>query len=66
MANTYTAPYYHLVFSTKNRVADIKPEIESRIRAYIGGVARTHKLTALQVGGIEDRIHALIMAPSTL
>src|SRR5262245_39002950 len=42
MANTYTALYYHVVFSTKNRVAYIKPEIESRVWAYIGGVARAH------------------------
>ncbi len=65
MANTYTALYYHVVFSTKNRVSFIKPEIESRVWAYIGGVARAHKLTALQVGGIEDHIHALVMAPAT-
>jgi putative transposase len=59
MANTYTALYYHIVFSTKNRVAYIEPEIESRVWAYIGGVARAHKMTALQVGGMEDHIHAL-------
>jgi putative transposase len=64
MANTYTALYYHIVFSTKNRVAYIKPEIESRLWAYIGGVARAHKITALQVGGTEDHIHALVMAPA--
>ena len=66
MANTYTALYYHIVFSTKNRLAYIKPEIESRVWAYIGGVARAHKMTALQVGGIEDHIHALVMAPAAL
>jgi REP element-mobilizing transposase RayT len=66
MANTYTALYYHIVFSTKNRVSFIQPEIEARVWAYIGGVARAHKLTALQVGGIEDHIHALVMAPATL
>jgi putative transposase len=65
MANTYTALFYHVVFSTKNRVAYIKPEIESRVWAYIGGVARAHKLTALQVGGTEDHIHALVMARAT-
>jgi putative transposase len=66
MANTYTALYYHIVFSTKNRVAYIKPEIESRIWAYIGGVARAHKMMALQVGGMEDHMHALVIAPATL
>ena len=66
MANTYTSFYYHVVFSTKNRVGWIKPEIEERVWAYIGGVARKHKLTALQVGGMEDHIHALVLAPPTL
>jgi REP element-mobilizing transposase RayT len=66
MANTYTSLHYHIVFSTKNRVAYITPEIEARVWAYIGGVARAHHMTALQVGGIDDHIHALIMAPPTL
>jgi REP element-mobilizing transposase RayT len=66
MANTYTSLHYHVVFSTKNRVAHLTPEIEQRIWAYIGGVARKHKLTALQVGGFDDHIHALVMAPPTL
>lgn len=66
MANTYTSLFYHVVFSTKNRVNYIKPEIENRVWAYIGGVARKHKMTALQVGGIEDHIHALVIAPPVL
>jgi putative transposase len=64
MSNTYTMLYYHVIFSTKNRLPFIKPQIESRVWAYIGGVARAHKLTALQVGGIEDHIHVLVMAPA--
>jgi len=66
MANTYTSLYYHIVFSTKNRVGYIKPEVEQRVWTYLGGVARAHKMTALQVGGIADHIHALVMAPATL
>jgi len=65
MANTYTALFYHFVFSTKNRVETIKPDIENRVWAYIGGIARRHKMTALQVGGVEDHIHALLLAPPT-
>ena len=38
-------------------------EIENRVWEYIGGIARHHKMTALQVGGIEDHVHALVMAP---
>ena len=66
MANTYTSLYYHLVFSTKNRVPLIRPEIETRVWEFIGGIARHHKMTALQIGGIEDHIHALVMAPPTI
>ena len=66
MANTYTSLHYHLVFSTKNRIEWITPDIEKRVWAYIGGIARKHKMTALQVGGVDDHIHALVMSPPTL
>ena len=63
MANTYSSLFYHFVFSTKNREPVIGVEIESRVWAYIGGIARKHHLTALQVGGVEDHIHALVLSP---
>jgi REP element-mobilizing transposase RayT len=66
MANTYTSLYYHMVFSTKNRVACINSDTEQRIWEYIGGIARDNKMTALRVGGVEDHIHALVKAPPTL
>jgi putative transposase len=65
MANTYTSLHYHFTFSTKNREPWIISEIEARVWAYIGGIARKHKMTAIQIGGIEDHIHALVMAPPT-
>ena len=63
MANTYTSLFYHFVFSTKNRQRQINTEIENRVWAYIGGIARKHKCAALQIGGVEDHIHALILSP---
>ena len=66
MANTYTSLYYHVIFSTKNRVTWVNAEIEERVWAYIGGIAGKHRMTALQFGGMEDHIHALVMAPPTL
>ena len=62
MANTYSQCFYHFVFSTKNRARFIFPEIEDRVWSYIGGIAKNHKMSALQVGGIEDHGHALVMA----
>jgi REP element-mobilizing transposase RayT len=66
MANTYTCLHYHIIFSTKNREPWLVPDIEQRIWKYIGGVARAHRMTALQVGGVEDHIHALVNAPATI
>lgn len=63
MANTYSHCYNHIVFSTKNRVDFIHPDIENRVWAYIAGIARKHNLTALQVGGIDDHIHVLTSSP---
>ena len=54
--------FYHIVFSTKHRQNFIDKAIEERVWAYIGGIARTHNMSALQVGGIEDHAHALVMA----
>ena len=65
MANTYSSLNYHFVFSTKNREPWLVQDIESRIWSYIGGIARAHNMKALQVGGIEDHIHALVLSPPT-
>jgi REP element-mobilizing transposase RayT len=62
MANTYSNLFYHLVFSTKGRADLISEDIEERVWAYIGGIARKRGMTAILVGGIENHIHALIMA----
>lgn len=63
MANTYSSLFYHIVFSTKNRERWIYAEIEKRVWAYLGGITRKHQCTAIQIGGIEDHIHALVLSP---
>jgi len=66
MANTFSSLYYHIIFSTKNRVAYVRSDIEQRIWAYIGGVARKHRMTAIEIGGADDHVHTLVLAPTTL
>ena len=66
MANTYTSLHYHIIFSTKNREPWLVTDIEQRVWEFIGGIARAHGMTALQVGGVEDHIHALVTAPPTI
>ena len=66
MANTFSQIYLHIVFSTKNRAGLIHRDIEKDIWAGIGGCARKHKMTALQIGGIETHVHALVSTPTTI
>jgi putative transposase len=66
MANTYTSLHYHIVFSTKNREPFIKKDMRERIWAFLGGIARENKMTALYIGGTEDHIHILLMAPPAM
>ncbi|MGH9932719.1 MAG: IS200/IS605 family transposase [Pyrinomonadaceae bacterium] len=66
MANTYSSLHYHISFSTKNREPWIFPDIEQRIWRFMGGIARRHRMTAQQIGGIEDHIHALVTAATTV
>ncbi len=66
MANTYSSLHYHFIFLTKNREPWLVPSIEQRIWRFIAGIARKHKMTPMQVGGIEDHIHALVTAPPTI
>ena len=63
MANTYSSIFLHIIFSTKSRQDWINAEIENRVWAYIGGIARKHNCKAIQIGGIENHIHVLILSP---
>lgn len=66
MANTYTSLHYHFVFSTKGREPWIIPEIENRIWAFMGGIARENKIRPVQIGGVDDHVHLLLNANTTL
>lgn len=66
MANTYTSLHYHFVFSTKNRERWISQEIETRVWSFMGGIARENKMFPLMIGGVDDHVHLLLIAPATL
>jgi REP element-mobilizing transposase RayT len=65
MANTFTSLHYHVIFSTKNREPGIGREIEERVWAYLGGIAREGGLKALLIGGIENHVHLLLGLPAS-
>ena len=66
MSHTYCCSLFHCVFSTKDRRKSIPPELQSRLWAYIGGIARNHEMHALAVGGSDDHAHILLSLPSSL
>jgi REP element-mobilizing transposase RayT len=66
MANTFTCLRYHVVFSTKHRERWIRPELQERVWAYLGGITKQGGMKALLVGGVEDHLHMLLGLPPTL
>jgi putative transposase len=65
MSHTYCSSLFHCVFSTKERRKTITLDIQPRLWAYIGGIAREHDMKALAVGGIDDHVHILLSLPSS-
>jgi putative transposase len=66
MAHTFSSSLFHCVFSTKERRAVIAPEVQLRLWAYMGGIAKDIDVKALAVGGTDDHVHLLLSLPTTL
>lgn len=60
MPSAYTQNFYHTVFSTKQRVELIAPELESRLYPFIGGIVRDLRCTLLAINGMPDHVHLLV------
>jgi putative transposase len=57
MPGTYHQLLLHVVFSTKERVPWINPDLAERLYPYIGGIVRDEKGTLYEIGGVEDHLH---------
>ena len=66
MSHTYCCSLFHCVFSTKERRKTIIADIQPRLWAYMGGIAREHGMKAPGIGGTEDHVHLLLSLPSSL
>ncbi|MGC2324269.1 MAG: IS200/IS605 family transposase, partial [Terriglobales bacterium] len=66
MAHTYVSALLHVVFSTKGRRKTISAELQPRLWAYLGGIARHNRMTSVQVGGTADHVHVLLILPATV
>jgi REP element-mobilizing transposase RayT len=63
---SYVSSYFHCVFSAKERRRLITPALRERLWPVLVGIARQNKMTALEIGGVEDHVHILLSLPSTM
>lgn len=71
MPATWSKLWAHYVFSTKRREHVLSPDICTRLYPFLGGITREFKCTSVQIGGISDHVHMLVLmrpdvAPSFL
>src|SRR5208337_4809784 len=66
MANTFSCLNIHCVFSTKERVRVLNPDIRERLWPYLGGIAKQNGMIPKCIGGVSDHVHLLVTLPTTL
>ncbi len=63
---SYTSILVHYVFATHERRPLVSDELQPKLWAYMGGIARTHGMKALAIGGMRDHAHLLLSLPATI
>jgi Transposase IS200 like len=66
MANTFCSLNIHCIFSTKERVPMLNPELRERLWPFLGGMAKQNGITARCLGGVADHVHLLLSLPTTV
>ena len=66
MANTFSCLNIHCVFSTKERVWVLNPDIRERLWSYMGGIAKQNGMIPKCIGGVSDHVHLLVTLPTRL
>jgi putative transposase len=63
---SYVSSYHHCVFSTKERRPLITRPLQERLWPFMGGIARQNRMTAVEIGGVQDHVHILLALPATI
>ncbi len=66
MPQSFASLHCHIVFSTKHRQPLIRPEFQSRLFDYIGGILRNHSCALIAAGGMPDHAHLMVSLSRTL
>jgi putative transposase len=59
MSQSLARVILHTVFSTKNRVPMINPEIEKQLFGYMGQTCNNHKCPVILINGTSNHVHIL-------
>jgi hypothetical protein len=54
MPSTHISLHYHLIFSTKDRVAHLHKDWRHRLHSYMGGILNDLGAIPETIGGVED------------
>ena len=66
MSHSYIFELVHCVFSTKGRRDVISGELQPRLRAFLGGIARKNGFKVVAAGGTKNHVHILLSIPATM
>jgi REP element-mobilizing transposase RayT len=66
MPATYCHIALHIVFSTRNRIGWLKKPLDAEMHRYMVGIIANLKGMSIQIGGIEDHVHILCLAPKEI
>src|SRR5271165_6386211 len=65
-ANTFCSLNIHCIFSTKERVPMLNPELRERLWPFLGGIAKQNGIKPRCIGGVADHVHLLLSLPTTV
>jgi putative transposase len=60
MPQSFSSLHCHIIFSTKHRLPQIKPEFQPRLFQYLGGILRNQSSPLIAAGGMPDHVHLLV------
>lgn len=67
MGHTFCKNVYHIVFSTKQRVAVLQPDsVRDELYRYLCGIARNQNGQIICINGVEDHVHILTTIHPTI
>ena len=66
MAHTFTNLLSHVIFSTKDRLAFLTPDLRMDMLAYMAGIVRKLRGKVIESNARPDHVHCLLSLPPSL